>query len=116
MRATIRIAILGLSLLSLTTLGCVTGSHCLHRPCGPDCAESFKSPSPFATSKTARASFAERVRRKLDGFWGRDEAPRDVTVRPESTPIPGARALRRAPRDGVLDLPAVVEEGDDCGE
>lgn len=116
MRARNRITIVGFSLLSLSVIGCVTGSHCLHRPCRPECAESFRSPSPFATTKTSRVSVAERVRNRLSRMWDRDETPRDITVRPESTPIPGARATRRPPRDGVLDLPLAVEEGDECGE
>lgn len=117
MRASNRVTIVGLSLLSLSVAGCVTGSHCLHRPCGADCAESFKSPSPFATTKTARASVADRVRNRLSRMWNRDETPIDVTVRPESTPIPGARTTSgRPPRDGVLALPGAVEEADECGE
>ncbi|MDG3004666.1 hypothetical protein [Paludisphaera mucosa] len=108
MRATIRNLSVALAIATLS--GCTAvGSRCLHRPCTSECAASFDSPAPFAvTSMTGRPSLISRVRSRL---WDRDETPRDVTVRPETTPIPGATVARRSPAaSGVLDLPPVTAE------
>lgn len=55
--------------------------------------------------KTGRPSFRERFR--INRLWERDESPRDITVRPENTPIPGARVEHRPTASGVLDSPPV---------
>jgi len=106
MRATIRTLFVGLSILTLS--GCA-GSRCLHRPCEPECAASFNSPSPFATtSKSARVPLLRRL--GVSRLWERDETARDITVRPEETPIPGAHADRPAPVPGVVALPPAPDD------
>ncbi|AMV37952.1 hypothetical protein [Planctomyces sp. SH-PL62] len=109
MRTTIRTLIVGLAILMLS--GCA-GSRCLHRPCEPECASSFDSPSPFTrTSKSLRSSWLSQW--SLARLWNRTETPRDVTVRPEETPIPGAIASRSVAVSGVLDLPPAPDERED---
>ena len=109
MRATTRILVVGLS--PLLFAGCA-GSRCLHRPCDSACAGSFNSPSPFAaTSKSTRPSFLDRYR--ISRLWDRDETPRDITVRPEETPIPGEHVVRRPPVQGALDLPPITASDDE---
>jgi hypothetical protein len=88
MRATIRTAIIGLSLVSMSFPGCVAGSP------------------------TARPSVADRVRARLARVWDRDETPREVVASPPPVPTSENRVVR----DGVLNLPGVVEEGDERGE
>ncbi|WP_337175779.1 hypothetical protein [Paludisphaera sp.] len=98
MRAQIRIAIVGLSLVSLSFPGCVAGSRRV---------DPFDSPAPLAASRVVRPSVADRVRARLARIWDRDETPREVVV-PELVPTPTTRVVR----DGVLDLPRAVEEVD----
>ncbi|WP_165250666.1 hypothetical protein [Paludisphaera soli] len=106
MRGTIRPLVVGTTILALS--GCA-GSRCLHRPCEPECAVSFDNPSPFArTSKVQREPLLDRL--GVDRLWNRDETARDITVRPEETPIPGERVARRTTVRGVLDLPPVAAE------
>lgn len=103
MRATIRTAIVGLSLVSLSFPGCVAGSRS---------ADPYRSPGPLAAAPAARPTVADRVRARLARIWDRDETPREVVV----TPTPAPTSATRVVRDGVLNLPGVVEEGDECGE
>jgi hypothetical protein len=103
MRATIRTAIIGLSLVSMSFPGCVAGSRS---------ADPFRSPAPVAVSPTARPSVADRVRARLARVWDRDETPREVVASPPPVPTSENRVVR----DGVLNLPGVVEEGDERGE
>lgn len=109
MRAPIRALAVGLSVVTFS--GCA-GVHCLHRPCNPECAASFgSSRAPRATMKTGRPTWRERLR--ISRLWEPDESARDITVRPEATPIPGARLERRRPAaGGVLDLPPAVDAGE----
>ena len=107
MRVTIQTLLVGLSIAVVA--GCA-GSRCLHRPCSPECARSFDDPSPFAaTVRSTRASILDRFRR-----WERDEEARDVTVRPEETPIPGEHVVRRPRAAGLLDLPPVTADDDEA--
>ncbi len=74
----------------------------------PECAASFgSSREPKATMKTGRPTWRERLR--ISRLWERDESARDITVRPETTPIPGAQLERRPAASGVLDLPPAVD-------
>ena len=104
MRATIRALAIGLSVTTLAFSGCA-GIHCLHRPCNAECAASFNSPRPQPTMKTGRPTWRERLR--ISRLWEKDETPRDITVRPETTPLPGAQLETRADEGGVLGLPPV---------